>query len=311
MKRSHQSKTPAAKPASGRTAFVAASLAAIAGVAGVGLGTASIFASFPLNSSEALGLNGVQGNHQLSSNSLMLPEQNRVLGLGSGQSRLLPPIVPVDVILQSQVRPEISSLPDAPPRPSFSEPEQPRETPLPTPTDTEPGLPVLELSPDSFLFAGDSISVGLHEVMAAPPANLYGRIGASSKAIIDKIIPLMREGKFTQRHIVIALGTNDSLGMESQFSENVGRFIAEADNESKCVVWLTIHRIQNGNSWEPFNEKLREASARNEHLKLVDWANLAKSRPEYLYQDGIHIKPEGYKAIWKLIQAEAQTCPTR
>jgi len=306
-----QPKTSTGRSTSGRAALVAAALSAIVGITSLGFGAVSIYRESPYASGvSAKKADQVSDHNESEFIRTLLPEQNRALYPEGTQSSLLPPIVSADAILRSQLRPSVPTLPDPPPRQSFAEITRPGEISPPSPTNSEPGVPEIEISPEAFLYVGDSISVGLHEVMAAPQENLYGRIGASSGAIVDEIIPLMREGRFSQRHVIVALGTNDSLGIESQFAENVDRFVAEATNAGKCVIWLTIHRVQNGNNWESFNEKLREASAKSRYLKLVDWAALAKSRSDYLYQDGIHIKPDGYRAIWRLVQTEIQACPT-
>lgn len=57
-------------------------------------------------------------------------------------------------------------------------------------------------------------------------------------------------------------------------------------------------------TWEEVNNAmLRECEAkfRGDRVKLLDWNALASERPELLYADGVHLRPDGAKAFAKLI----------
>jgi hypothetical protein len=47
---------------------------------------------------------------------------------------------------------------------------------------------------------------------------------------------------------------------------------------------------------------LKAASEKFDHVTLVDWHSEASKHPEYFTSDGVHLVPEGSRALTKLIE---------
>lgn len=242
-------------------------------------------------------------NSLAESETLLLPQSNYIVRPSRASNKLLPPLLDADVIQKAAEQRSPTLLPD-PPTPRPTVPDYSNEGP------SEPDEPIVSPNPEvsDFWFVGDSIVVGFHQALAAPEKQLYGRIGAGSEAIINEVIPLLPQMVGKHRFAVVALGTNDSLGGEENFRRNVDNLVKANNEVGLCTIWLTIHRNSEGRDWTSYNDVLRSTAEKTSGLRIVDWDSLAKSSPEYLYSDGIHIKPTGYETLWKMVLEEAGRC---
>ncbi len=154
---------------------------------------------------------------------------------------------------------------------------------------------------------GDSLNVGVEPYLQEE----LHRWQISADDVVGRSTPDGIERLRAQRaslgsYVVVSLGTNDPIGAVDAFRANVAETLRIAGAE-RCVVWATIHR----DDYEPFNQILRDASAGNRNLRLVEWTSMIRAHPDWLAADGIHATPEGYKARAKAIVDSMRTCPTR
>jgi hypothetical protein len=244
-----------------------------------------------------------------------LPEDNLVREHRAATS-LLPPLMTGielasldDGAAPTIVEEPLYSAPEVP-QPNSGQPEPaPARSPSLTPDPSEqPNLPS-GLSPRDVWFVGDSIAVGFHDAVSAGADYLTGYIGAGSsdvaRAFHDEVVSGERGPKPV---VIVALGTNDSLGSEDTFAQNVDSILNAADKIGACVAWLTVHRISGSGSWASFNDTLTEIRKRDKRLRIIDWAKMANDNPSLLWNDGIHIRPEGYKALWDMASKATKGC---
>lgn len=235
----------------------------------------------------------------------LLPAENRALAAPVSRESILPPLLEpgsfpeglgvAEPVLPSPVEPE--------PMPTGSSDPSPSE-------DPDPGQDS-SLTLADYWFVGDSIAVAFHQYIGASADQLSGRVGAGSSEITDSVLPALSDpSSRSERVLLVALGTNDSLGSEPTFERNVGALMAAAENTGRCVVWLTIHRVTDGGTWASYNDVLRTQQSRFPTLRLVDLDAIVSSEPDLLYDDGVHLRPEGYARLWPLVNAAAVDCTT-
>lgn len=163
------------------------------------------------------------------------------------------------------------------------------------------------LLPGKVSLVGDSLNVGVEPYLRA---ELQGReietddvVGRSSATGLEH---LRAQRAALGRYVVVSLGTNDPVGTVAAFRANVAEALSLAGTR-RCVVWATIHR--DGDAYEPFDRVLRDASAANRNLQLVEWASMIESHPDWLAGDGIHATEAGYEARAKAIVDALRACP--
>ena len=81
------------------------------------------------------------------------------------------------------------------------------------------------------------------------------------------------------------------IGNNGTFSASEFERIMELVGPERRVVFLTL-KVER--SWEAGNnEVIREGVGRYQQTVLVDWREALKDRPDALWKDGIHLRPEG------------------
>ena len=62
--------------------------------------------------------------------------------------------------------------------------------------------------------------------------------------------------------------------------------------------------------WEqPDNDVLAANVAKYPNAVLIDWHNVGGAHPEYFYEDGIHLRPDGARAYAELIAQQTAANP--
>lgn len=245
---------------------------------------------------------------------LLLPASNRAL-YASGPTTLLPPLVSADRLYQdSERQPSIPEppppplvVPSSPPNPGESDDsDDSGERPGPGGSDEneENGSPV---SASDIWFVGDSIVVGFRDSLGAEDSQLTGWVGAGSGPVIEEALGRFDKG-VPAPYMLVALGTNDSLGNEGLFKERAARLLEKAAAQGMCVAWLTIHRVEGESDWRSYNVALYELERQHDNLTIVDWQGLAATDPALLYDDDVHIRPEGYRILWKKVKESFSSC---
>ena len=104
---------------------------------------------------------------------------------------------------------------------------------------------------------------------------------------------LRKQGAGLQSAVVVHLGTNGVFP-----SETCDRLVAQA-GPTRMLFLLTVKVPR---SWERSNNRtIRECATRFDNVRIVEWNLEATNHPEWLYDDGIHLRPEGAKAFARLI----------
>jgi hypothetical protein len=77
--------------------------------------------------------------------------------------------------------------------------------------------------------------------------------------------------------------------------------IAALVGEGRTVLFLSLRVPRN---WEEGNnDVLARAVARHANFELLDWRMASGDRPEVMWKDGIHLRPEGATYYAALVQA--------
>jgi lysophospholipase L1-like esterase len=151
---------------------------------------------------------------------------------------------------------------------------------------------------------GDSLNVGIERYLrdALPGWRVVAndRVGRSTP---EGIAELEAGRPKLSPHVVVSLGTNDPPVAVAAFRADVARVLALV-GPNRCVVWATIWR--DGAPNDAFNTVLRDAAEANRRVRLVEWAEMARTRPELLAADGLHGNEDGYRERARAV-AEATT----
>jgi len=164
--------------------------------------------------------------------------------------------------------------------------------------------PAATASRGTVTLLGDSLNVGVERYLpdALPGWKVVAndRVGRSTP---EGIAELEAGRPQLSSHVVVSLGTNDPPAAVAAFRADVARVLALV-GPNRCVVWATIWR--DGAPNDAFNTVLRDAAEANRRVRLVEWAEMARTQPELLAADGLHGNEDGYRERARAV-AEATT----
>jgi lysophospholipase L1-like esterase len=63
-----------------------------------------------------------------------------------------------------------------------------------------------------------------------------------------------------------------------------------------------------GASYAGYNRALAAESRLRDNLRVVNWARMVHTHPEWLSNDGVHVNAEGYQARAKAIAQSVRRC---
>ncbi|QOQ55656.1 acyltransferase family protein [Bacillus amyloliquefaciens] len=143
------------------------------------------------------------------------------------------------------------------------------------------------------LAIGDSVMLDIASYLrqSLPHVTIDGKVGRQ----VSQALQLTSEyASFNQpnKAVIIELGTNGYF-TNSQIESLISSF-------SKADIYLVNTRVPR--QWESkVNESLRQQADSRKNVTLVDWHAKALQHPEYFTPDGVHLIPEGSKALTSLI----------
>lgn len=107
---------------------------------------------------------------------------------------------------------------------------------------------------------------------------------------------LLRErGKKLPRHVVVHLGSNGT------YTLAMCKELVRAAGPDRIVYLVTVKVPR---PWEARNNSMLDTCSRRfvqGRVVLLDWHGLATRRPELLYADGVHLRPEGAAAFARMV----------
>ncbi|MCY9033187.1 acyltransferase family protein [Bacillus inaquosorum] len=143
------------------------------------------------------------------------------------------------------------------------------------------------------LAIGDSVMLDIasHLRQSLSHVTIDGKVGRQ----MSQALELANEYKsFNQpnKAVIIELGTNGYF-TNSQIEQLLQSF-------SKAHIYLVNTRVPR--QWESkVNESLQQQAHAHQNVTLVDWHTEALQHPEYFTPDGVHLVPQGAKALTGLI----------
>jgi peptidoglycan/LPS O-acetylase OafA/YrhL len=165
-----------------------------------------------------------------------------------------------------------------------------------TPTVTAaPGVPRVTL-------VGDSVMVGAATALeqALGPVRIDAALNRQFGTAIDLLRAFKDAGQLSDI-VVVHMGTN---GVITQGHMDA---IMDVLKDRKRVVFVNLkvpRRWEQGD-----NDVLASNVAKYPNAVLIDWHNIGGSHPEYFYEDGIHLRPDGARAYAELIRQQVSANP--
>lgn len=152
----------------------------------------------------------------------------------------------------------------------------------------------------------DAIAIG-DSVMLGAKSHLRERgVDVVDAAVSRQAVTgpgLLRErGEKLPEHVVVHLGTNGT------YTLKMCKDLVRTAGKQRRVYLVTVKVPR---KWESVNnEMLRscDQAFRSDRVVLLDWNAVATKNPEYLYADGVHLRPEGARAFARMIE-RAVTAP--
>ena len=169
----------------------------------------------------------------------------------------------------------------------------PEETPMVDPADVS--------------MIGDSVMLGALPALqeALPGCVVDAKVSRQMWDAYGVIDTLEANGQLGGT-VIIALGTN------GPFAESEGQGIIDRLGPDRQIYWVTA--FGTSLAWqEQSNSSIRALAEHNANVTLIDWAALAsehwdidwyplaRSHPDWLYSDGIHLQSAGQAAYAQLI----------
>jgi peptidoglycan/LPS O-acetylase OafA/YrhL len=182
----------------------------------------------------------------------------------------------------------------APATTASSQPAGATGTPPPT-AAPNPAVPRITL-------VGDSVMVGAANalVQALGPVNIDAAVNRQFGQAIDILRAYKEQGKLSDT-VVVHMGTN---GVITQGHMDA---IYQILGDRKRVVFVNLKVPRR---WEQGDNDVIAANvARHPNSVLIDWHNIGGAHPEYFYEDGIHLRPDGARAYAELIRQQTAANP--
>lgn len=173
--------------------------------------------------------------------------------------------------------------------PSATPPATPKPTPAQPATGAGQGITVI----------GDSVVLGAQADLEQqlPGIVVDGKLGRQLVQASEAVEQLKAEGKLGDR-IVIELGTN------GPFTKKQMETLLLSLGDAKQI-WLVNTRVPK--QWEDtVNKTIAEVAADFPHASIIDWYGASDGKTDYLYTDGVHLRPEGAKQFASLIVQAAR-----
>ncbi len=174
----------------------------------------------------------------------------------------------------------------------------PTRTPLPTPPPTVAPTPALTYTaqPGAHISAvGDSVMLGAvwYLQQALGPIDIDAVVSRQVPAAIE-LLRTKRDAGELGDVVVLHIGNNGGF-TAAQFD-----LVMEALGDRRAI----FLNLKEARPWEgPNNTVIAEGVARYPNAALVDWHAASVDRPEYFWDDGIHLRPEGARAYAALVAA--------
>jgi peptidoglycan/LPS O-acetylase OafA/YrhL len=149
---------------------------------------------------------------------------------------------------------------------------------------------------------GDSVMVGAATALeqALGPVRVDAAVNRQFGTAIDLLRSFKDTGQLSDT-VVVHMGTN---GVITQGHMDA---IMDVLKDRKRVVFVNLKVPRR---WEqPDNDVLASNVAKYPNAVLVDWHSIGGSHPEYFYEDGIHLRPDGARAYAELIRQQVDANP--
>ncbi len=170
--------------------------------------------------------------------------------------------------------------------------------------------PVTTLPPTTVTAIGDSVMLGAANQLAAPVNAMFGNqpvtgVNAAESrqfsAGVDLIEQLKNAGQLGQ-DVVVQLGTNGTVD-PGDFDRMMSLL---SDRKKVVIINAKVPRL-----WEQqVNDTLAAGVKKYKNAVLLDWHGFGGQHPEFFYDDGIHLRPEGAAAYAQFVaQALGQGSP--
>ena len=167
-----------------------------------------------------------------------------------------------------------------------------RSGPVPVATP-EFDAPTAPPAPRTYTVVGDSVMRGALDVLKAamPGATVDAVEGRQASVAFDIVNGLAGRDQIGT-DVVLHIGTNGTIQPSA-----LDAVLARVSRSR--VVLLTDHVPR---PWQDLNNRiLTEAAHNHPNVHLADWNAAASAHPEWLWPDGIHLRPEGAAAYRDLI----------
>ena len=171
------------------------------------------------------------------------------------------------------------------------DPPSPSPSTLPSPVPTASALP-----PPPIVAVGDSVMVGAAPALqhAIPGIEIDAREGRQVQTGIDVLSALKTRRRLGEA-VVVDLGNNGT------FTTDQLSYLMRLLTGSTLVVFVNLKEDE---PWTAANNRvLAAAVATYSNAVLVDWVAASTAHPEYFWDDGLHLRPDGAQAYAKLIKA--------
>jgi hypothetical protein len=139
---------------------------------------------------------------------------------------------------------------------------------------------------------GDSVMLGAEPLLTAAGVDVTAEVSLQASAGIEIIRTRQQAGTLGST-VIVHLGNNGPF-TAAQFDQLMGLLAG--------VQRVVVVNVKVGRAWEDGNNAMFAANVgRYANAVLVDWHGAGSAHPEYFWDDGIHLRPEGAQAYAALV----------
>lgn len=143
------------------------------------------------------------------------------------------------------------------------------------------------INQDNITAIGDSVMLGAAPAIQNkfPNCIIDAKESRQLTDCFDIVQNLNSEGKLYNK-VIIALGTN------GDFNKSDGQKLLDYLGKDRQVYWITTYGKTL--TWQNnVNDTIKKLAESNSNVTIIDWSSVIRSKPNWLYSDGIHLNSDG------------------
>ncbi|MCI6637983.1 MAG: acyltransferase family protein [Bilifractor sp.] len=164
-------------------------------------------------------------------------------------------------------------------------------------TQTSDGTAVGSADDRHILAVGDSVMLGAAPSLQDAFANIKvdAEEGRQEYNAIDEVAKLLNQNPDVDT-VILGLGTN------GYFYQEDGQKMIDEIGSDKDIYWVNTYNRDQQDTQKQINDVISALADANSNVHLISWDEEAPNHPDWFWDDGIHLNPQGQEGYAEFIK---------